>query len=134
MTNDIEKKRDDEIIDVPVEPAIEEEDSWVPTPKQRYSMELFLDWTKKYTLNEIAEKTKIKRMTLYRWRRSEKYKKYLQRLSTEKLREALPLVEKALIRAADKGDVAAIKLYLEYVKDFREGFDMVFGWGEGKKP
>jgi len=135
IMNDL-KKKEEEIIDVePEEPkAIEtEKDTWVPTPKQRYSMELYLDWTKKLTLKDIALKTGVKRMTLYRWRRNPNYINYLQKLSNKMLQEAIPIAEKALVREVNKGDVQAIKLFFEYVGRFREEMDIHFSWGDDKK-
>ena len=107
--------------------------TWVPTPKQRFSMELYLDWTKRLTLKEIAQRTGIQRITLYRWRRSPEYLEYLQELSNKKLKEAIPIAERALIRAVDKGDVQAIKLFFEYVGRYREEMDIHFSWGGDDK-
>ena len=113
--------------------AIETKSEWTPTARQLKSMHLFLDWSKRRKLEDIAKESGVSRMCYFRWRRNPDYIAYLQKLSTEKLKEFIPVAERSLMRLVAKEDVTAIKLFFEYVGRYRESVNVTFTFGGDKR-
>ena len=109
--------------------AIETKPEFTPTARQLKTMGLFLDWSKRWKLEDIAKECKISRQCYFRWRRNPDYIAYLQKLSTEKLKEFNPIAERSLMRLVDKGDINAIKLYFEIIGRYKEAVDVTFTFG-----
>lgn len=105
-------------------------ETFEPLPEQIKFVELWLDYTQKLTLEQIAEKIGCSRTTIWRWHQDKDFINWLNDKSDKMLRSALSRIHKSLIRKAELGDVSAIKLYLENLGEFVAKSEITVGWKE----
>jgi transcriptional regulator with XRE-family HTH domain len=101
-----------------------------PTAQQLEFAELWLDYTQKLTLEQIAEKLGCSRTAIWKWHQNKDFINWLNEKSDKMLRSALSRIHKSLIRKAELGDVSAIKLYLENLGEFVAKSEITVGWKE----
>lgn len=101
-----------------------------PSAEQIKFVELWLDYTKKRTLESIADEIGISYSTIWRWHQDKDFINWLNEKSDKMLRSALSRIHKSLIRKAELGDVSAIKLYLENLGEFVAKSEITVGWKE----
>ena len=62
---------------------------------------------------EIVKRLGITRSTFYRWKNDETFLDRIKELSTNTLRETLPMVDRVVISKALKGDMGAIRIFYQ---------------------
>lgn len=72
------------------------------------------DGTRKFLgTNDIIKRLGIARSTFYHWKNDETFLERLKELSTNTLRETLPMVDRVIISKALKGDMGAIRMFYQ---------------------
>ena len=104
--------------------------SFKPTTEQIQFAEVWLDYSKKQTLKEVAQEIGISYMSIWRWHQKPDFVSWINNQGFEMLKSSLNGVYRALVRKAESGDVHAIKLYLENIGEFVEKSEITIGWKE----
>ena len=109
---------------------VKENAMFKPSSEQIQFAEIWLDFSVRQTLKEVAEEIGIAYSTIWRWHKDTEFIKWINEQGNNALRSSLNGVYKALVRKAEGGDVSAIKLYLENIGEFIEKQEITIGWKE----
>jgi hypothetical protein len=89
-------------------------------PEQLQFAEIYLDFTKKQTLEAIAEEIGVARSTIWRWFQDDDFVNWLNSKKSELLNKSLMARYRTAIRRAEAGDFQFSKMLFEMTNDYRQ--------------
>jgi transcriptional regulator with XRE-family HTH domain len=91
-----------------------------PSPEQLGFAEIWLDYTKKKTLESIAEEIGIAYSTIWRWFQNNDFVDWINSKKNELLNKSLMARYRTSIRKAEAGDFQFSKMLFEMTGDYRQ--------------
>jgi len=89
-----------------------------PSPKQLQFAEIWLDYTKRQMLEDIAKEINVARSTIWRWFQNKDFVTWINSKKDELLKNSLMPRYKTAIRRAEAGDFNFSKLLFEMTGDY----------------
>jgi transcriptional regulator with XRE-family HTH domain len=99
---------------------MKENATFQPNPEQLKFAELYLNYTKKQTLEEIAKEIGIAYSTIWRWFQNNDFVDWINSKKNELLNKSLMARYRTSIRKAEAGDFQFSKMLFEMTGDYRQ--------------